>query len=153
MSTELQICEFDDLTTQEKSVAIVRLYINDVLQGEGTMQEIADKIGRKVHSLYVGLSRTKTGDARLKKYRVELVEWVRYPVKEYILDREDTWTGEVEHIGIGSMKELAEISGHDECYLRRLSSEKCRESLEKIRTGERSRKRYRLVVVEVEEDG
>lgn len=150
MNDKLEVCEFDDLTTHEKSVAIVRLYINDVLQGEGTMKEIAEKMNRRVASLYVGLSRTKSGEATIKKYRVELVEWVRFPVKEYELIREDTITGEIETLTIGSVKEIHKTTGICESYLRRLSSERCLESMEKIKEG-KYKKRYQLSMVEIED--
>lgn len=122
MFGELQICEFDDLTTLEKSVAVVRLYINNVLQGTGTIKEIADKLGRSTNSIYQGIHKTRHGLSRRTHYRVELVEWVEYPKTQYEVFWKYKNTGEMKLIAKGSIQDLSLETGYNEQYLRILAS-------------------------------
>lgn len=149
MSDQLVPTEFEDLNPVEKSRAIVKLYLNGECIGEGTIQEISEKLGRTTNSLYVGLHRTRIGEAKFKKYSVELLKYVPI-LKKYELYEENTKTNISVLLGSGTIEELACKWGYSESYLRRLSSEKSMESLyATYKTNKR--KTHCIYLVEVEE--
>lgn len=150
MFGELQVCEWDDLSTQEKSVAVVKLYINNVLKGEGTIQEIADKLGRSTNSIYQGIHRTKYGTARRTFYHVELVEWVEYPKAIYEVFWRYKKTGEMKLVAKGTIPDLSLETGYNEQYLRVLASPVASKNLKKQNRGIRNWTKE-LVVRRVEE--
>ena len=151
MKNELHDFEYDDLTPLEKSTSIMRLKINDVVVGEGTMKEIANSLGRTVNSIAVGIHKTKMGISKFKKYTVELVDYIPYPKKIYEVYEYNRKLDSSVLIGCGTMEELSEITGYTEAYLRRLSSEKCLNYLDKMRKTDK-RRNYEIYVIEVEDD-
>lgn len=151
MSDRLEPTEFDDLNVLDKSVSIVKLYLNEECIAKGTVKEIAAKLGRSVNSIYVSVNRSKMGFSKFKVYRLELVEYREYPKKIYEVAEENIHTGEIKTLGVGTIEELSILTSYDESYLRRLSSSYCRENLEKSYVTNRKRN-YKIIVTEIDGD-